>query len=183
MDDPYFQEEFQNGKFEKTEKKTAKKKVEKESTDNAAELELLLMDENDDKQHFNFSSIVKNETKKSKKGKAKDAPPADDKDFKVFFSDFSILFLRFLQNIIKHFRFEWKIPDFRLCLHRTTSIWTLQIPISRRRRPWKPFLPRNRNAGMKEPIHLQRYLLLSFISFLNYNFILVTIDFNYYLTG
>jgi len=109
MDDPYFQEEFQNGKFEKTEKKTAKKKVEKESTDNAAELELLLMDENDDKQHFNFSSIVKNETKKSKKGKAKDAPPADDKDFKIRVEDprFSALFTS------HHFNLDPSDPNFK----------------------------------------------------------------------
>ena len=82
MNDPYFQEEFKGKEFIKPGKKKGKDaKESKNDMDNDAELDLLLMDENVDKRHFNFKSIVKNEQKIQKKSKDKIAP--SETDFKV----------------------------------------------------------------------------------------------------
>lgn len=108
MNDPYFREEFETGDFEKPTKQKKTQKTEKESTnpENAAELELLLMDENVKKHHFNYADIVK-EGNKSKKVKA---PPAnDDKNFKIRVEDprFSALFTS------HHFNLDPSDPNFK----------------------------------------------------------------------
>nr|CAD7200618.1 unnamed protein product [Timema douglasi] len=78
MNDPYFKEEFQNGFPQKT-KKITKKNKETESDDeetkqNKAELELLVLNEDETRNHFNLKSIQEHETNKKKykkKGKNK----------------------------------------------------------------------------------------------------------------
>jgi hypothetical protein len=99
MNDPYFKEEFEKEEFRSKQSKKDKKKEDKEANDkveegNTAELDLLLMDENDGKKHFSLKSILKEEGKtgKGKKNKQNknDAPAAvtteaKEKDFKVFF--------------------------------------------------------------------------------------------------
>lgn len=81
---------------------TKTQKVEKESTDsdNAAELELLLMDENVKKQHFNFADIVKEEQKSKKDKTSTDG----DKDFKVFTLDFFPQDLRLFSKLVSELR-------------------------------------------------------------------------------
>ena len=101
MNDPYFKEEFEKEEFRGKKSKKDKKKEDQDASDkteegNAAELDLLLMDENDGKKHFSLKSILKEEekTSKGKKNKNKNDAPvvatADtkDKDFKVFVYNF-----------------------------------------------------------------------------------------------
>lgn len=88
MNDPYFKEEFDNKEFRKkpkTNKKTAEEKQFDDEQDKAAQLDLLLMDEDDGKRHFNLKSIIKEETKAGKKGKKKtsETTKTKDDDFKV----------------------------------------------------------------------------------------------------
>ena len=90
MNDPYFKEEFENEEFRKKSKSNRKKNETKSQSadeeDKAAELELLLMDDNDGKKHFNLKSIMKEETKSGKKGTKKTrevVSKSKDDDFKV----------------------------------------------------------------------------------------------------
>ena len=91
MNDPYFREEFETKEFRKTankKQKNAKGTLQPEDPEKAAQLELLLMDENDDKHHFNFKKIVKEQESKGQKGKKTKNQPIDDKseskdDFQV----------------------------------------------------------------------------------------------------
>ena len=92
MNDPYFKEEFEKEEFRKKKepkkiKKNNQDACDKDAEENAAELDLLLMDENDGKKHFSLKSILKEEAKTGKKNK-KSAPAAatidpKEKDFKV----------------------------------------------------------------------------------------------------
>lgn len=91
MNDPYFKEEFEKEEFRKKKepkkiKKNNQDACDKDAEENAAELDLLLMDENDGKKHFSLKSILKEEAKTGKKNK-KSAPAATidpkEKDFKV----------------------------------------------------------------------------------------------------
>ena len=94
MNDPYFQEEFEKGEFRKKKPSSKTKKMEEKSqsadeADKTAELELLLMDDNDgNKRHFNLKSIMKEEKQSGKKGtkKSRDtvASKSKDDDFKVW---------------------------------------------------------------------------------------------------
>nr|SVE74993.1 EOG090X0289 [Daphnia dolichocephala] len=102
MNDPYFKEEFENEEFRKKKPNTKSKKVEETShsddeANRAAELELLLMDDNDGKRHFNLKSIIKDEKQSVKKGKKRpdeSAGAKNDDDFKIKVDDprFSALF-------------------------------------------------------------------------------------------
>lgn len=85
MNDPYFREEFDKEEFRKKSKPSNKKNLEDpvDEKGKAAELELLLMDDDDGKKHFNLKSIMKDEAKSEKsKKKAKKATESKD-DFKV----------------------------------------------------------------------------------------------------
>ena len=82
MNDPYFKEEFEKEEFRGKKSKKDKKKEDQDASDkteegNAAELDLLLMDENDGKKHFSLKSILKEEekTSKGKKNKNKNDAP------------------------------------------------------------------------------------------------------------
>lgn len=92
MNDPYFKEEFEKEEFRKKKSNSKSKKVEEAShsadeANKAAELELLLMDDNDGKRHFNLKSIIKDEKQSGKKGskKATEATKTKSDDFKVVF--------------------------------------------------------------------------------------------------
>ncbi len=89
MNDPYFKEEFQKEEFRKKPKPGRKVEANSHSADEedkAAELDLLLMDDNDGKKHFNLKSIIKEETKSGKKNTKKTREvvgKSKDDDFKV----------------------------------------------------------------------------------------------------
>lgn len=92
MNDPYFKEEFEKEDFRKKKPDSKSKKVEETSNSadeatKAAELELLLMDDNDGKRHFNLKSIMKDEKRSGKKGSKKtdEAEKPKSDDFKVVF--------------------------------------------------------------------------------------------------
>jgi hypothetical protein len=94
MNDPYFKEEFEKEEFRRKKPSSKTKKMEEKShsadeADKTAELELLLMDDNDgNKRHFNLKSIMKEEKQSGKKGtkKSRDtvASKSKDDDFKVW---------------------------------------------------------------------------------------------------
>ena len=113
MNDPFFAEEFgdEYKKEEQTQKKSKKKKKkleDQEGAENDAEnngLGLMIMDSDDERNHFNFKDIVESETKssKSKKWKKKkkvSAKPVED-TFAVDVGDerFGALFNRAEFNI------------------------------------------------------------------------------------
>jgi len=106
MNDPFFAEEF--GKEFKKEKTKDKKKKKRKHTDDVEDLEVpenkaldLLVDSDDEKNHFNFKDIVENETKPTKtkkkwnKKKKEIIKPVED-NFSVDVSDerFGALFTR-----------------------------------------------------------------------------------------
>lgn len=103
MNDPYFAEEFNKPDFRKQKKNTEVK--EQNENGNTAELELLLLNEEDDKKHFSLEKIQKIEEGKSKKKnkkKNKDAGNKVDEDnFTVNVNDdrFSALFTSHHYNI------------------------------------------------------------------------------------
>lgn len=114
MNDPYFQEEFQNSDFQKnkSKSKSKSKKPADDSDDDdkqKKELELLLMDEDDqEKSHFSLKKIqdAENDTKsKSKRRKKLLKRKADESinipDFEVDVNDerFSALYTSHLFNI------------------------------------------------------------------------------------
>nr|SVE74054.1 EOG090X0289 [Daphnia barbata] len=102
MNDPYFKEEFEKEEFRKKKPNVKSKKVEESShsadeANRAAELELLLMDDNDGKRHFNLKSIIKEEKQSVKKGKRRPEETAgakNDDGFKIKVDDprFAALF-------------------------------------------------------------------------------------------
>lgn len=90
MNDSYFREEFENGEFEKPKKKKTNKGKAKSSEPDEddeekrkAQLELLLVDEQDGRKHFDYKSIVKNETGKKGKNKTDEPTKQRDDNFKV----------------------------------------------------------------------------------------------------
>nr|SVE92883.1 EOG090X0289 [Moina brachiata] len=119
MNDSYFREEFENGEFEKpkkNKKKSAKGKdvtadVESEEDDEKkkAQLELLLMDEHDNRKHFDYKSIVKEETGKKDKKKSGEPSKQRDDSFKVILDDprFSALYTS------HHFNLDPSDPSFK----------------------------------------------------------------------
>lgn len=103
MSDPYFAEEFKKEEF----KKPKSKKISEEVSDSGneekqAELELLLMNEDDSKKHFSLKKIQKNEDTKttSKKNKKKSEDKYED-NFEINVKDerFSALFSSHHYNI------------------------------------------------------------------------------------
>nr|SVE76257.1 EOG090X0289 [Daphnia longispina] len=119
MNDPYFKEEFEKEEFRKKKPSSKTKKMEEKShsadeADKTAELELLLMDDNDgNKRHFNLKSIMKEEKKSGKKGtkKSRDTVPSKstDDDFKIQVDDprFASLFTS------HHFNLDPSDPNFK----------------------------------------------------------------------
>ncbi|XP_013164302.1 PREDICTED: ESF1 homolog [Papilio xuthus] len=115
MNDPYFAEEFEKSEFKKKKDMKAKKgqKDEKDSEDDEeeekrrAELELLLDDEDDGKQHFSLKKIQESENidKKSKRKKKLKAKMKEQKeslpDFEINLNDqrFNALYNSHLYNI------------------------------------------------------------------------------------
>ncbi|XP_023012251.2 ESF1 homolog [Leptinotarsa decemlineata] len=101
MNDPYFAEEFDNEEFKKPRKKE-KKETNNETKDDKqqAELDLLLMNEDEGKKHFSLKKIqdAENESKSKKKRKNKSKKDAGESkvedDFQVNVADerFSALF-------------------------------------------------------------------------------------------
>ena len=64
MNDPYFREEFETDEFRrpeakaKTKTKTKNQDEARDETRDAGQLELLLMDEQEDKRHFSLKSLT-----------------------------------------------------------------------------------------------------------------------------
>ncbi|CAH0560192.1 unnamed protein product [Brassicogethes aeneus] len=110
MNDPYFAEEFKNSEFKKKKSKPRKEESHSENEDNG-ELELLLMNEEDNKKHFNLKKIQDEEnTSKSKKKKNKKRQVEETKDdFDVNVDDdrFSALFTS------HHFNIDPTDPNFK----------------------------------------------------------------------
>ena len=67
FNDPFFAEENVNEKNKKKTNKKKKKKPDNENEEENHELELLTMDSDDERQHFDYKEIVKNESSKNKK--------------------------------------------------------------------------------------------------------------------
>nr|SVE85364.1 EOG090X0289 [Daphnia pulicaria] len=118
MNDPYFKEEFEKEEFRKKKPNSKVKQVEEKShsadeADKTAELELLLMDDNDGKRHFNLKSIMKEEKQSGKKNtkKAREAvaSKSKDDDFKIQVHDprFASLFTS------HHFNLDPSDPNFK----------------------------------------------------------------------
>ncbi|KAL3267297.1 hypothetical protein HHI36_011428 [Cryptolaemus montrouzieri] len=107
MDDPYFAEEFNNSQFEKKKsKKTRHKETVKDeqNEEKQAELELLLMNDNEDsRKHFSLKKIQENLdlSKKAKKKKKKDTKELTEDNFEVDVTDarFSAVFSSHHYNI------------------------------------------------------------------------------------
>lgn len=105
MNDPYFAEEFNNSEF-KTKKKHDKKNKEEDNSEDEqqkAQLELLMLDNDDNKKHFNLKKLEIKETNKKKKRKSKNesAPSNENDDFQVDVKDarFSAIFSSHHYNI------------------------------------------------------------------------------------
>lgn len=98
MNDPYFAEEFNKQEFKKSKsKKVAESNEDENVNQKQAELELLLMNEDDNKKHFNLKNIQDSETgRKQNKGKKQ-----DEDNFEVNVKDerFSALFTSHHYNI------------------------------------------------------------------------------------
>ena len=110
LTDPFFADEFPDGKgSKKKNKKKRKARIEEdEPAENNADLELLVMDSEDESKHFNFKTIVEEETKskaKKKKWKSrkkeKNEPATKEDYFDVDVNDdrFSAIFSRAEFNI------------------------------------------------------------------------------------
>ncbi|PSN33363.1 hypothetical protein C0J52_20286 [Blattella germanica] len=117
MNDPYFKEEFQ-GNFNKKEKKIKQKKdadnSREELQQDQAELELLLMNDAEEKNHFSLKSILEQESedkKKHRKKKKRKQTSTEEKteDFKVNVKDerFSALYSS------HHFNIDPTDPHYR----------------------------------------------------------------------
>ena len=89
LSDPFFQMEDKPKANKKSSKLKNKKKSQNDSEEKSNNLELLAMDSDDDKAHFDYKEIVKNETKKKKKKKNnKNSKVASAEDnFELDFAD------------------------------------------------------------------------------------------------
>ncbi|KAJ3657781.1 hypothetical protein Zmor_009563 [Zophobas morio] len=99
MNDPFFAEEFNNPEF-KQKKKKKEERVESDETN--PELELLLLNEDEDKSHFSLKKIQKQEEvslKKKRKKKDVEGDKADDFQINVDDDRFSALYTSHLYNI------------------------------------------------------------------------------------
>lgn len=107
LNDPYFAEEFKNSDFKK--QKNPKNTVnDTENTEN--ELELLLMNDDDDKKHFNLKHLQESESKTNKKRKRGDEQqqkPNDDFEVDVKDARFSALYTS------HHFNIDPTDPHFK----------------------------------------------------------------------
>jgi hypothetical protein len=98
LNDPFFKQEISNGvkKGEKSKKKTQKAKKTEPIEEETKDLSLLVMDSDDDKEHFDYKDIVKKESKSKKARRKADRKVKDaDKDnFKLDLKDsrFSAIF-------------------------------------------------------------------------------------------
>nr|SVE75624.1 EOG090X0289 [Daphnia hispanica] len=133
MNDPYFKEEFEKEEFRKKKPNSKSKKVEETShsadeANKAAELELLLMDDNDGKRHFNLKSILKDEKQSGKKGtkKTNEAAKTKSDDFKIQVDDprFSALFTS------HHFNLDPSDTNFK----KTEAMETILLEKQKRRK-------------------------------------------------
>merc|ERR1712223_921216 len=91
LNDPFFKEELSTLKTAKADK-SGKKKRKKEEKNNvkSKDLELLTMDSDDDKKHFDYKEIVDNESKSKKKRmkkkskkKGENNPAENEDNFKM----------------------------------------------------------------------------------------------------
>ncbi|KAK5643385.1 hypothetical protein RI129_007230 [Pyrocoelia pectoralis] len=107
MNDPYFAEEFDKPEFKQKKNKSQPREEDDSTTNrqNAAELELLLMN-TDDKKHFSLQKIQDKENgskskKKLKKKKGKEAEIKEEDDFKINLDDgrFSALYTSHHYNV------------------------------------------------------------------------------------
>ncbi|KAI9560938.1 hypothetical protein GHT06_011894 [Daphnia sinensis] len=133
MNDPYFKEEFEKEDFRKKKPGLKSKKVEETSysadeATKAAELELLLMDDNDGKRHFNLKSIIKDEKRSGKKGtkKTNEAEKSKNDDFKIQVDDprFAALFTS------HHFNLDPSDSNFK----KTEAMETILLEKQKRRK-------------------------------------------------
>lgn len=133
MNDPYFKEEFEKEDFRKKKPDSKSKKVEETSNSadeatKAAELELLLMDDNDGKRHFNLKSIMKDEKRSGKKGSKKtdEAEKPKSDDFKIQVDDprFAALFTS------HHFNLDPSDSNFK----KTEAMETILLEKQKRRK-------------------------------------------------
>ncbi|KAF5302371.1 hypothetical protein FQA39_LY10410 [Lamprigera yunnana] len=105
MNDPYFAEEFNKPEFKQSKKRTSKIKTEEGDDENKqkeAELELLLLNAEDDKNHFSLEKILNNENRKKSKRKSRKNEVEDTIDeFKIDVRDarFSALYSSHHYNI------------------------------------------------------------------------------------
>lgn len=118
LSDPFFSQEIETGISNKNKLSTGKTKTKRkraapeteEDRKAKEELELLLMDEKDDRQHFSLKGIMENEkkSKKKRKRKAKDEEVVDD-NFNVDLEDsrFDALFTS------HHFAVDPSDPQYR----------------------------------------------------------------------
>lgn len=126
MDDPYFREELEKDEFRPKKKKPVTEEEPEEDEGKSAELELLLMDENDGKRHFSLKSIMKEEGVKSgkgaskKKGKPTDTACSKD-DFKV------TLILNQLPNVVNFMSFSISDSSGRSSLFCLIYVAPLQL--------------------------------------------------------
>lgn len=109
MNDAYFAEEFNKSEFKKKKSKNQELGNDDSDHEKQAELELLVMNEDDNKHHFSLKRIQKQEADKSKKKrKNKDAPQKED-NFEVDVKDarFSALYTS------HHFNIDPTDPHFK----------------------------------------------------------------------
>ncbi|XP_071055826.1 ESF1 homolog [Onthophagus taurus] len=105
MNDPYFAEEFDKPEFKKkSQKKSKSNRNDEVNKQNKGDLELLLMDEDDTKKHFNFKNIQDNENEsksKKKRNKKKNEQVTKSDDFEINVEDerFSALYTSHHFNI------------------------------------------------------------------------------------
>lgn len=105
LSDPYFAEEFNSSDFKPKRKKKINKKGNNNSTDDdsdeqhQAELELLLMNEDDNRKHFSLKKIQENEDVSKKKKKIKAVEKHDDFEINVNDERFSALYTSHHYNI------------------------------------------------------------------------------------
>jgi len=101
MSDPFFAEELEKTEQKKKHKKKKTKEVTNYTEENDDKLALMVMDSDDEKDHFNFKDIVESETKSvkskkkwKKKKKQLEIPEEDSFNVNVSDSRFSALFSR-----------------------------------------------------------------------------------------
>lgn len=152
MNDSYFREEFENGEFEKPNKKKknagqtktiATETSEMDEEKKKAQLELLLMDEQDNRKHFDYKTIVKEETGKKGKKKTDEVPKQRDEKFTV------CLLVKTYTSKYKFYvksRLSSMTRVLLRCTHLTTSTSILQIHSSRKQKRWRRYFMKNSDA-------------------------------------